>query len=122
MSNKDQFRKDITASITLAVSSQLRRRSNDSSLAWPLKTRDVFSVLRQVGYAATQKALDYCVARYGLAGPKKIGGRLAWTAEDVAEFALYLERLRRWLPGFHAKKKTWHELDAEVGNESDAND
>jgi len=87
-------------------------------LEWPLKTAEAFRILWEwLGYdtgARGRKYLDYCIQIRHMEPPEKVGARLAWTAENVLDFAMILEDLRYWRPGFHDAKKTCFELQADA--------
>lgn len=85
------------------------------SAGFPCDTSTALFLLACLGYRATPQHLKYCM-RHRLmdSPPKGETGRLEWTPENVLDFAMQLERLRYWLPGFHDQKKTCWEKDADL--------
>jgi len=77
--------------------------------SFPLGSEQAFESLRELGYDVSRRDFIYASQREGFT-PSKTGGRLSWTIDALAQFAMSLERRRRFLPGFH-NRKSFHELE-----------
>ena len=73
-------------------------------------------MLYGLGYDATRKDLDSFIRHAHMELPAEEGGRPAWGIENVADYAMQLEKMRSWLPGSHNSKKTVWGLQAESDN------
>jgi len=89
---------------------------------WPLRPQDAYSIGQRLGYAigvdrARRVNVEYCIKRGDVARPTNhdADGQVLWTKAALLDLLLALEKYRKWLFGFHVGKKTWAELDAEVG-------
>jgi len=79
----------------------------------PLKTQDAFVVLRVLGFVPDRRKVDQGLERGDLEIDRPTG-RWQWDLDALTDFAMILERLRAWAPGWHDSKKTPWELEAEA--------
>ncbi len=114
-----EIREDIRSVLDRMRESRISKAADGETvenIRFPLETGEVFYVLQALGYKANRDTYRYLTQNDFLAKPRqqKDKRRLAWTEDDVVDFACELERRRLWLIGRHTEKKTAFELQDEL--------
>lgn len=60
-------------------------------------TREVFALLRAMGYQIDRRKMDYHHSRY-VERPHRVKGNFHWTEADIVRLADSLESVKSWLP------------------------
>ena len=83
---------------------------------FPKTTGDVLTLTVAMGYDCTYRHLTQIVFDDQFEPPTKFSNAYAWQIDDVVRLIRYLDRKRRWLPGFHRSRKTDAELQRDERN------
>lgn len=109
--------RDAEAAILARLERLVERSGGAFSPSFPWTTEFARLFLMGMGFDATQNRLSFAIRSHGMPAPAKShedGRKLSWTLQDVARFAVELDRQGAWLDGCHDEKKSAWRLRNEL--------
>ena len=106
----DAGRQDMRRQIEAHIGRVHEESGKGFRYTFPLDTGSAMSIVSALGYDASRSYFDYFIRHGRMQLPPKNGRLLAWSIENVIDFAMQLERMRYWKPGRHDQRKTFWEL------------